>query len=309
MTLHEQSKSFLATIAEMDGPGWHEMPPTEGREGFKGLMDLFGKGPELVRVEDHQTKSGVRLRVYSDHAEPDSSLPLVMYFHGGGWVLGDIETHDALCRCLAKQTGFVVASVDYGLAPENKFPGPLDDCCAATRYVVDHAAELGVDPERIAVVGDSAGGNLAAATVLKFRGDQGPAIKMQVLIYPVIDSSCDTPSYQEFSEGFGLSRVEMKWFWEQYLNEVSEGADPLASVSRANDLAGLPATHIVTAEYDVLRDEGERYGAQLAEAGVPVTVKRYDGMLHGFVHLQGVFDDAAVAINGVAGVLKHQLLS
>lgn len=308
MPLHPQSQSFLDAVAEQGAPGWHEMPPAEGREKFKGLMDLFGDGPELSRVEELKTDCGITIRLYSSCDTAEALLPVIVYFHGGGWVLGNIDTHDALCRQLALQSGFIVASVDYGLAPENKFPGPLNDCYAATKHIHENARQLGIDANQIAVAGDSAGGNLAAAVSLKARDDQqGPPIKFQVLIYPVVEPNFESDTYREFESGFGLSLAEMKWFWDQHLVEESQSGDPLVSVTNAESLNDLPATHLVVAEYDVLRAEGQRFAEMLSVAGVKTTTKQYDGMLHGFVHLQGVFDDAATAIQDIANAIRNHL--
>ena len=235
------------------------MSPQEGRETFDGFIDLFGEGPDLARVEDHTLPGDVNVRLYAD--DSDEPQPAVMYFHGGGWVLGNIQTHDALCRRIAKASGCTVISVDYGLAPENPFPKPLDDCYSATLAVADKASDIHIDSQRIAVAGDSAGGNLAAAVSLRARDHGGPAIKLQVLLYPVIEPGFETESYQQFAESHGLTKENMKWFWEQYLG--AQPAGPLAAISRAETLEGLPAAHVVTAEYDVLRDEGEAFAGRL----------------------------------------------
>lgn len=309
MPLHPQSQSFLDAIAEQGGPSWHEMAPAAGREKFNELIELFGNRVELERVEDRTTESGIKVRVYDSTAKSEERRPAVMYFHGGGWVLGNIETHDALCRKLAVATGFTIVSVEYGLAPEHKFPGPLHDCFEATKFVAEHSIELGVDSSRIAVAGDSAGGNLAAAVSIMTRDDANlPPIAMQVLIYPVIEANFDSSSYLNFASGYGLSLDEMKWFWNQYIDDASQQRHPLASLPHNPSLSGLPPAHILTAEYDVLRDEGEKYAEMLSSAGVATTVRRYDGMLHGFVHLQGVFDMSEVAIENISQELKNTLL-
>ena len=307
MTLHPQSQTFLDAIADQDGPGWHELPPDEGRKGFKGLQELFGTGPDLARVENHSLDNGVAIRLYSRTPKSDSKLPVVMYFHGGGWVLGDLETHDTLCRHIAGETGFVVVSVDYGLAPENKFPGPVNDCYSATEFVYSRADELGVDADKLAVAGDSAGGNLAAAVAIRSRDQGGPPVKFQLLIYPVVEPVFENGSYKLFGENHGLSSAEMKWFWDQYLETPGDAENPLASLSKSKSLAGVAPAHLITAQYDVLRDEGERYAARLSADGVPTTTKRYDGMLHGFVHLRTVFDDADQAIKDISSELKKHL--
>jgi acetyl esterase len=198
-----------------------------------------------------------------------------------------------------------VFSVDYALSPESPFPKPLDDCYSATRHVADRASDFGIDANNVAVVGDSAGGNLAAAVSLRARDEAGPKIKLQVLIYPVIEPDFESESYLEFAEDHGLSRATMQWFWEQYMGEQASGW--LSVPSKADSHAGLPAAHVITAEYDVLRDEGEAYARRLSAAGVQITSKRYDGNLHGFVHFAGMFDDGMTATNDIAQILKSQL--
>jgi acetyl esterase len=205
-------------------------------------------------------------------------------------VILNIEVADIAARTLTNRTGCVVVAVNYQKAPEHKFPVPFDDAYAATTWVAEHASELGIDPSRIGVAGDSAGGNLAAAVCLKARDEQGPSLAYQLLIYPVTDYGWDKPSYLENAEGYLLQRETMRWFWGHYLASEAEGENPLVSPLRAPDLSGLPPAFIVTAEFDPLRDDGELYGQRLREAGVPVKVSRYDGMIHGFFYMAGVLD-------------------
>ena len=202
----------------------------------------------------------------------------MVFFHGSGFVLCSLDTHDGMCRNLCAGTGCVVVSVDYRLAPEAKFPAAPDDCLAATRWAVANAAALGADPGRVFVAGDSAGGNLAAVTALRIRDEGGPRLLGQLLIYPVTDYyEPGTPSMIENAEGYGLTRAGMIWFWNHYLAAPSDGANPHASPFRAADLSGLPPALVVTAEYDPLRDEGEYYADRLRQAGVPTQMKRWDG--------------------------------
>jgi acetyl esterase len=278
------------------------MTPEEGRRVFASLSGLFGKGPALDRVEDRTVADTVSVRLYAPAAA--APLPIVMYFHGGGWVLGDLNTHDTLCRRLSFAAGAMVVSVDYRRAPERPYPAALDDCFAATQYVAEHATELGGDAGRLLVAGDSAGANLAAAVALKARDEGRPAIHAQILIYPALEPRCDTPSYLAFAEGHGLTRAAMSWFWGQYLGEERETADAYAAPARAASLAGLPPTHLLTAEADVLRDEGERFAARLKAAGVPTTSRRYDGMIHGFVHFAEPFDVSKQALADLAEVVR-----
>lgn len=303
MPLTQQAQAFLDVIAENNPPAWENLSPQEGRQAFAAFVDLFGEGPDLARVEDHTLPGDVKIRLYANAS--DKPQPAVMYFHGGGWVLGNIQTHDALCRRIAKASECTVISVDYALAPENPFPKPLDDCYLATAKVANQASDFNIDPDRIAVAGDSAGGNLAAAVSIRARDQAGPSIKLQVLIYPVIEPGFETESYRQFAQSHGLTKENMKWFWEQYLGGQTAG--PLAATCRANSLRSLPSAHVVTAQYDVLRDEGEAYARQLIAAGVPATAKRYDGNLHGFIHFAGMFDDGLTATQDIAEVLKLHL--
>ncbi len=302
MSLDPQAVSFLENIAAQNPPQWQDLPVTEGRELFDSLGHLYGTPLALPRIDKLATPDGIPLRLYA--ATEHDRQPAVVYFHGGGWVLGNLDSHDALCRRLAFESKCTVISVDYRLSPEHRFPVPLEDCYSATRFVLEHAEELGVDPDRLAVAGDSAGGNLAAAVCLRARDENGPAIQLQVLMYPVIEANFDSNSYQEFAAGFGLSKANMIWFWDQYLANGSDTNHPLAAPAKAADLAGLPAAHVITAEYDVLRDEGEAFARQLSAAGVTVSSQRYQGQLHGFIHLSGAFDAAAVAIADIGKILN-----
>jgi acetyl esterase len=217
-----------------------------------------------------------------------------------------LDTHDVMCRNLCAGAGCVVASVDYRLAPEHKFPAAPEDCLHATRWAGANAAALGADPARIAVGGDSAGGNLAAVTALRVRDEGGPALCAQLLIYPVTEHwDAGMPSYAENAEGYGLTRDGMKWFWGHYLADPTDARHPHAAPLRAPDLRGLPLALVVTAEYDPLRDEGERYAARLREAGVPTELVRYAGMNHGFFFWPGVVDVAGTALDAASAWLRR----
>lgn len=304
MPLHPQVIAYLDAQAAQNAPGWEALTPAQAREAFSARRTAFGVGPRVHRVDDRTIADGVGITLYTPTQTAATGAPVVMYFHGGGWVLGDVETHDTLCRSLAVATSCVVVSVEYRRSPEHRFPAALNDCTAATAYVASHAGEIGVDPRRIVVAGDSAGGNLAAAVALQARDRGGPSLRGQVLIYPVVDDRCDTASYREFAEGYGLSRTSMRWFWRQYLGDDAPVPIACASLARAENLHDLPPAHVVTAEFDVLRDEGERYARRLAEAGVPTTVQRYDGMIHGFVLNAGIFDTAGDAIADIGEVVR-----
>jgi acetyl esterase len=244
----------------------------------------------------------IPIRVYTPAG--DGPKPVIMYFHGGGWVIGDLDVCDNPVRRIANRTGAVVVSVDYRLAPEHTYPAAFDDCYAATAWVSEHAAELGGDPARIATCGDSAGGNLAAAVAIAARDRQGPPLAAQLLIYPVTDFNFTTGSYEENGDGYLLTKGSMQWFWAHYLGAQELGKDPFACPARADNLVGLPPTFIATAEFDPLRDEGEAYAATLRAAGVHVTAKRYDGMLHGFAWTLGATPSGAVLIDDLAAAFR-----
>lgn len=299
MPLDPQSQKFLDALALQDSPGWSTLGHEVGRDVFAGLTDLFGTGPDVKCIDDVATQDGVRIRIYRPQ---DERSPVLMYFHGGGWVLGDIETHDAVCRRIASESGFAVASVDYRRAPDVRYPGASDDCYQATRFVAENATALHVNSDVLAVGGDSAGGNLAAAVALKSRDDSGPHIAGQILIYPVLNNNFETASYVKCAENFGLTRETMMWFWEQYLGD--QKADAYAAPPLAESLAGLPPAFVMTAEYDVLCDEGEDFAHRLTQSGVATTLKHYEGMLHGFVHFAAAFDRSHEAVADMAQFLQ-----
>jgi acetyl esterase len=226
--------------------------------------------------------------------------------HGGGWVLGDLETHDALCHKLCAGSAAIVASVDYRRSPEHAYPAPLDDCLEATRYLYEHSSQYSIDARRIIVAGDSAGGNLAAAVALKCRDqaqtDGGMRLAAQVLIYPVLDADFLSPSYREFAQGYGLTRNDMRWFWQQYTGRSA--IDAYAAPLRSESLAGLPPTLMVTAECDVLRSEADAYARRLQTSGNQIEKKQYDGVIHGFVHFSAAIDKGDQALAFVADWIK-----
>jgi acetyl esterase len=280
-------------------PPLHTLSVTDARAQF-AARDFPGlRKPDVASVvnRDMQGPGGsLPLRIYTPLGE--GPFPLMLFFHGSGFVVCSLDTHDAMCRNLCSGAGCVVVSVDYRLAPEHKFPAAPDDCLAATRWAVANAAALGADPGRVFVAGDSAGGNLAAVTALRIRDEGGPALLGQLLIYPVTEYyDPGTPSMVENAEGYGLTRDGMIWFWNHYLADPSHGANPHASPLRAADLTGLPQALVVTAEYDPLRDEGEYYADQLRQAGVPTQMTRWDGMNHGFFFWPGVVDRAGTAMD------------
>lgn len=246
------------------------------------------------------------VRIYDPR--PDAILPIVIYYHGGGWVMGDLDTHDNNCRSIAAKAGVIVIAPAYRLAPENPFPAALDDAYATVLWAHRNAARFNGDATRIAVAGDSAGGNLAAAVALKARELQPALIACQVLIYPATDlCTLDTPSYRRFATGYYLTRESMQRFRAMYLPDSTQWCTPAASPAKSASLAGLPPAFIVTAEIDVLRDDGEAYAARLRAAGVPVASRRYAGVIHGFMALERLTPQAAQAFDDVARFLDRQL--
>ncbi|PGV52311.1 esterase [Bacillus sp. AFS037270] len=229
----------------------------------------------------------------------------MVYYHGGGWVIGNLDTVEVPCRMLANRSSCVVVSVDYRLAPEHKFPAAADDSYAAAKWVVENAAFIQVDPNRIAVGGDSAGGNLAAVVAKMARDKKEIRLAYQMLIYPVTNHSYATESYTENADGYLLTKDSMIWFWNHYLRNEEDGKNPYASPLQANDLSGLPPALVLTGEFDPLRDEGEAYAERLREAGVQVEETRYDGMIHGYFWMPGALEQGKKAIEQAASALKQ----
>lgn len=279
-------------------PATHTLQVTEARRQYEARIALMAPPPQMAKVAERRIDGAggrIVLRIYTP--EGSGKFPLMVFFHGSGFVLCSLDTHDGMCRNLAAGIGCVVVSVDYRLAPEHKFPKGLDDCLAATRWAADHAAELGIDPARIMVAGDSAGGNMAAVTALRIRDEGGPKLCGQMLLYPVTDyHTPGTPSYAENADGYGLTRDTMEWFWAHYLTSPAEAENPHASPLRARDLTGLPPAYVTSAEYDPLRDEAELYGLRLRQAGVPTEIARCAGMNHGFLFWVGIVGGADCAM-------------
>jgi acetyl esterase len=309
MPLHAQSKAFLDLMAAAGGKPMHEMPPVELRanraENAAVFLALAGPAQAVARVENRSIPGPAQpipIRVY--WPATGRKLPALVYFHGGGWVIGNLDQVDAQCRALANGAQCVVVNVDYRLAPEHKFPAAVEDAYAAVRYVAEHADEFNVDPNRIAVGGDSAGGNLATVSCLMARDGSGPKITFQLLVYPVTDYDDDRPSTHEFADGHLLTRAAMDYFWGHYVSSPEEGRSPHASPLNAKSLAGLPPAMVITAECDPIRDQGETYARRLQEAGVPVTMKRYAGAIHVFFNLGGVIDSGKEAVADAAAALR-----
>ncbi len=307
MALDPQVRQILAQMAGAGRPPIHQLSPREARENATALA-LLGRYPEpRARTEDRRVPGpagDIPIRVYRPAAT--EQLPVVVYFHGGGWVIGGIDSHDSTCQQLATAVPAVVVSVDYRMAPEDPYPAPLEDCYAATSWVAAHAEELGVDGHRLAVAGDSAGGNLAALVALKARDEEGPALAFQLLVYPATDLTCSFPSHAENAEGYLLEQDSIRWFLDHYIPEADRKS-PDASPWFAEGLGGLPPALVITAEFDPLRDEGEAYAARLRDEGVPAKASRYDGMIHGFFGMDGVLDGAGRAVEEAAIALRGAL--
>ena len=305
--LHPEVRALLEMMDAQAAPPLESQDPVEARGArVEGMKMLGGPPIEIGRVEDLSIPGpggDIPIRIYADgHG---GLRPALVYFHGGGFVFGNLDTHDAVCRALAKESGAVVISVDYRLAPEHKFPAAVEDSYAATQWVAANAERLGIDANRIAVGGDSAGGNLATVIAMRFRDAGGPALAAQILLYPVTDvSSFDTASHREFADGYFLTRGAMAWFTGHYLASDDHKRSPEASPLLSPNLSGLPPALVITAEFDPLRDEGEAYAQRLRQAGVPVTVTRYPGMIHGFVSMHGVLSGGRQAIKEAAEFTK-----
>jgi acetyl esterase len=303
--MHAQAQALLATLAAEPTTPLNEMTPDEARQAFQFFATLTGPPEPVASFCDFAIPGPagrIPARLY--RASLDPAAPVLVFFHGGGWVLGDLDHYDGLCRSLARAADCAVFSVGYRLAPEYKFPAAVDDCYAASMWLESEASRLGLDARRIAVGGDSAGGNLASVICQLARDRGGPPFVFQLLVYPVTDASLAFPSAKDPANDAILTTDKMRWFWNHYLRDSSDGANPLASPLRAARLDGLPPALVITAEFDPLLDEGEAYAARLREAGVPVTLTRYDGMPHGFLGMAGVLDTARAALEQVGAALR-----
>ena len=312
MALDLQVKALIDLVLKSGLPAYHQLSPQEARRLVRETRPASSPvPPEIGSVRDLAADGPhgpIPLRVYRPAGVADSTrLPVYLSFHGGGWVMGDLETHDVVCRQLTAQSGASVVSVDYRLAPEHKFPAAADDAWAAMRWVVTHAADLGLDASRLAVGGESAGATLAAVVALLARDAGAPQIALQVLLYPVTDLAAETKSYADFADGYMLTREAMRWFSAHYLSKTDQATDWRASPLRAPSLAGVAPALIITAGFDPLRDEGQAYSERLRDAGVGVDYICYGGMIHGFVPMGRVIDTALHAVTLIGGSLRQAL--
>ena len=307
MALDPATADYLRRRAADGAPPLRELSPARARELDAQLREVYGAGPDVHEVTDHVLAvddGQIRLRTLVPSAHPRGVL---VYYHGGGWVLGEIEDFDAVGRLLARRTGCTVVLVEYRLAPEHPFPTAVEDAWTALQWVASHLNVPGTTPAPLMVAGDSAGGNLAAVVAHRATRAQAPRLSAQILIYPVTDCDLDTGSYTDPDNQLLLDRATMAWFWARYLPDPCARLDPEASPARAADLAGLPPTIVLTAEYDVLRDEAERYAALLEQAGVPVAVHRFAGQAHGFFTMIDLLPVSREAHELVAGEIDRLL--
>jgi acetyl esterase len=308
--LHPEAEALLAAFEAQGVPPFDRMSVLQARASVAAATRVQGPRPDVADVRDLLVPAGQRrlpVRVY--HPAPGETRPLLVYLHGGGFVTGSVAVADRACRSLTLAAGCVVVSVEYRLAPETPFPGPLEDAVAAVRWAAGHAPELGGDVGRLVVAGDSAGGALATSVCRVLRDDGGPGVARQVLVYPTLAPvrGRGTPSLERNGEGYSLTRGSLEWFWDHYLVRPEDASDPLAVPLVAPDLAGSPAATVVVAEFDPLLDEGLEYAARLSAAGVEVTVHRVPGVFHGFWWLAGALSQAGELTAWLGAHLRETL--
>jgi acetyl esterase len=310
VVLDPDAAAVYAAFQEAGRPAYETLTAPEARAYYtQARFATNPEPPELARVTPlaipapHGTIP-VRIYVPKDPRRHDGLSPALVFFHGGGWVIGDLDSHDVVCRQLAVEAALIVISVDYRLAPEHKFPAAADDAIAATKWVAANAREIGIDAARLSIGGDSAGGNLAAVVALAARDGNGPAIAGQVLIYPAVDFAMTHGSHSEPETSVLLTHSVIRWFRDHYLNGAADVDDWRASPARAQNLGGLPPTYVLTAGADPLRDEGDEYAERLRQAGVPVATKHYPGQFHGFFTMGKLLREANVAVSEIGAWLK-----
>jgi acetyl esterase len=305
MALDPDAERVLEMVRASGRPPYETLSPAEARALFLAGREVLALDPAPVAVvRDIAGPGGVPLRLYRG-AGTDAAdvLPALVYFHGGGWVIGDLDSHDSVCRHLANAARCAIVSVDYRLAPEHKFPAAVEDCFAATSWAAAEATSLAIDRDRIAVGGDSAGGNLAAVVSLLARDRGAPRLRYQILAYPAVEASMAHPSIARFAEGFLLTRATMQWFYDCYLRSPADVEDWRASPLRAADLSGVPPALILTAGFDPLCDEGEAYARRLQDHGVDVDHRHYPDQIHGFLSAGKIIRAAVPALDEIANAL------
>lgn len=310
VTLDPDAAAVFKAFQEAGRPPYESVSPAEARELYlKGRIASNPEPPDLASVQSTSIPGPageIPARIYTPKAlrQQDGLAPALVFFHGGGWVIGDLDSHDVVCRGLADQGQLIVISVDYRLAPEHKFPAAVDDAIAATVWVADHAAQFGIDPARLSVGGDSAGGNLAAVVAIAARDGDGPQLAGQVLIYPATDFNMSHPSHSEPETSVLLTHSVIRWFRDHYFSSAEDSADWRASPARVETLAGLPPAIVITAGADPLRDEGDEYARRLHAAGIPVVHRRFPGQFHGFFTMGKLLPQANVAVREIGDWLK-----
>jgi acetyl esterase len=307
--IDSEAAAYLKWMGSLGLPPLAEQGPEEARRlnNLRAPM-LAGEVEAVTRIDDIRVpgpRGSIDCRIYAQAR--GKALPALLYLHGGGWVLGDIDTHDSVCRALARRAGCMVLSLGYGLAPEHPFPAAVDDAWAGLVWLYEHATAIGADPDRLGVGGDSSGGNLAAVLAHWARDRGGPRIAAQMLIYPVTDFDLDTPSYRTVGTGYGLTRESMRWYWEQYLTDPRDGASPDASPLRATSFSNLPPALVITCELDPLESEGAAYAAALSAAGVPLEHIHEHGMIHGYIRMAGVIGRARKSWDDCGRFLRREL--
>lgn len=309
--LHPQARALLDLMVERAVPPTHTLSPQEARAAYRDRRSVTQPDPPAVAIVSDLQASGphgpIPLRLYKPAPDNSVLLPVLVYFHGGGWVIGDLDTHDTLCRQLANASGCAVLAVDYRMGPEHRFPCAVDDCLAATRWCRDHAASLGLDGQRMAVGGDSAGGNLAAVVAITARDDGDLPLLFQLLIYPATDMRRVASSHSHNGQGYLLTSDSMAYFHAHYMGDGSHDTDWRASPLLCEKLEGLPDALVLTAGYDPLRDEGLMYSQRLTEAGNRVCHICFERQIHGFLTMGRIIDEADAALLICAGQLAHAL--
>ncbi|KRQ15427.1 alpha/beta hydrolase [Bradyrhizobium manausense] len=310
VVLDPDAAAVYRAFQEAGRPPYETLPPAEARDDYlRARFATNPEPPELARVAPLSIPAphgAIPARIYVPKQPrlKDGLAPALVFFHGGGWVIGDLDSHDVVCRQLADAGALIVIAIDYRLAPEHKFPAATDDAIAATKWVAANARELGIDPARLSIGGDSAGGNLAAVVALAARDGDGPKLAGQVLIYPAVDFAMTHGSHSEPETSVLLTHAVVRWFRDHYLNGAADIHDWRASPARATTLIGLPPAYVLTAGADPLRDEGEEYAARLKQVGVPVTTKHYPGQFHGFFTMGKLLQQANVAVSEIGAWLK-----
>ncbi len=307
MSLDPQIEYVLELVKNAGYPELCDLSPAEARAQFEQTVTALDAEPAEILDSGDQTVDGPRgpipVRIYRPRAS-DTALPVLLWLHGGGFVIGGLESYDSICRALATRADCIVVSVDYRLAPEHPFPAAPEDCYAALQWTAARAHEFGGDPARIAVAGDSAGGNLSAVTAIAARDGDGPDLVFQLLVYPCTAPAPDTASHHDFAEGYLLTRRNIEWFYSLYTPNPADRRDPRYAPLLCPDLSGLPPALVIVAGHDPLRDEGIAYAERLQEAGVAVELTNYTGMIHGFYSMAGAVDAGRAAIDQSAKALR-----